>query len=192
MTMGPDLQLAADRVADLLPNIDESLLDDPTPCPDYRVREILGHLDGLTQAFRAAADKEFGPLTDTDPGAALPTLTDGWRDRLPKQLDALVLAWRAESAWAGMTRAGAVDLPGEIAGIVALNELSLHGWDLAVATRQPYAVDEKTARACLSFVQMFTPEDRSPAFGPELPVSADAPVFDQVLAISGRDPNWTP
>ncbi|HVK21206.1 MAG TPA: TIGR03086 family metal-binding protein [Actinokineospora sp.] len=192
MTLGPDLQLSADRVADLVAAIDESVLDDPTPCPDYRVREILGHMDGLTQAFRAAADKELGALTDANPNAALPTLADGWRDRLPGQLDALVGAWRSADAWDGMTRAGGVDLPGQVAGMVALNELTLHGWDLAVATRQPYSVDEKTARACLSFVEQFGDENRAPMFGPALPVAVGAPVFDRVLALSGRDPDWTP
>ncbi|WP_436493841.1 TIGR03086 family metal-binding protein [Actinokineospora sp. HUAS TT18] len=191
MTLGPDLQLSADRVADVIAAIDESTLDDPTPCTEYRVREILGHMDTLTQAFRAAAAKDLGELTDRDPTAAVPTLADGWRDRIPTQLDALVHAWRSPEAWSGMTRAGGVDLPGEVAGIIALNEITLHGWDLAVATRQAYPVDEKSARACLSFVETFG-DDRPPIFGPAVPVAAGAPVFDQVLALSGRNPDWTP
>lgn len=40
-------------------------------------------------------------------------------------------AWKDPAAWTGMTRAGGVDLPGEIAAAVAADELVLHGWDLA-------------------------------------------------------------
>ncbi len=39
-----------------------------------------------------------------------------------------------------MTKAGGVDLPGEVAGLVALDELVVHGWDVARATGQAYDV----------------------------------------------------
>jgi len=40
-------------------------------------------------------------------------------------------AWQEPDAWTGMTVAGPVEMPGEIAGLVALNELVIHGWDVA-------------------------------------------------------------
>ncbi len=43
-----------------------------------------------------------------------------------------------------MTSAGPIEMPGEIAGLVALDELVVHGWDLARATDQPYDVDDAT------------------------------------------------
>ena len=43
-------------------------------------------------------------------------------------------AWQDEPAWTGVTRAGSVDLPGEIAGTVAVHEVVAHGWDIAAAT----------------------------------------------------------
>ncbi|MGH3863138.1 TIGR03086 family metal-binding protein [Actinokineospora sp.] len=186
-----DLKPSADRVAALLPNVDDSTLDGPTPCAEYRVRELLGHLDGLSAAFRAAADKEFGPLTDTDPGESTPKLESGWRERLPERLDALVASWGKAGAWEDMNRAGNVDLPAEVMGIVALNEITLHGWDLAAATSQDYRCDDETAEILLGFVTQFTDEDRGTTFGPALPVPRDAPVFDRVLALSGRDPGWS-
>lgn len=186
-----DLKPSADRVAALLSNVEDSVLDGPTPCTDYRVRELLGHLDGLTAAFRAAADKEFGPLTDTDPGDSTPVLEPGWRERVPDLLDALVASWRQLEAWTGMTRAGNFDLPGEVAGIVALNEITLHGWDLATATGQDYRCDDETAGILFLFVTQFTDESRGTAWGPPVPVADDAPLFDRVLAISGRDPAWS-
>ena len=60
-------------------------------------------------------------------------LVDDWRSRIPRDLAALAAAWRDPEAWTGMTRAGGIDLPGEIAGVVALDELVVHGWDVARA-----------------------------------------------------------
>ncbi|NEE28500.1 TIGR03086 family protein, partial [Streptomyces sp. SID7982] len=42
----PDLGPAARRIAELLGPVDDGALDGPTPCPDYAVRELLGHLTG--------------------------------------------------------------------------------------------------------------------------------------------------
>lgn len=57
---------------------------------------------------------------------------------MPRQLTDLVEAWRDPAAWAGMTEAGGVRMPAEEMGVVALDELVLHGWDLARATGQPF------------------------------------------------------
>lgn len=186
-----DLKPSADRIAAILPHVDDPALDRPSPCTQYRVREILGHIDGLASAFRAAGDKELGPLTNTDPGAATPVLEPGWRERLPERLDALVASWRKPDAWEGMTQAGTVDLPGEVAGVVALSEITLHGWDLAAATGREYRCDGETAAILLDFVMEFTDDNRGTIFGPPVAVADDAPVFDRVLALSGRDPAWS-
>lgn len=124
----PDLEPATRRIAALLGQVDDSRLDSPTPCPDYAVRELLGHLTGLATAFRDAARKDLGASTAVSPDAALPVLDDDWREVLPRRLEEVAAAWRSPDAWTGLTRAGGVELPGEVAGAVALNELVVHGW----------------------------------------------------------------
>ncbi|MFE3148014.1 TIGR03086 family metal-binding protein [Streptomyces sp. NPDC059218] len=188
-----DLEPAAQQIASLLDGIDEQQLDGPTPCPDYAVRELLAHLVGLTTAFRDAARKDFGPTTDTAPDASVPVLGDDWREALPPLLEELVTAWREPAARQGMTRAGSVDLPGEVALLVALDELVIHGWDLARSTGQKYEGDEASLKASLA---MLTPGDDNPRpesiFGPPVPVPADAPLVDRAIAMSGRRPDWKP
>ena len=49
----------------------------------------------------------------------------------------------------GMTEAGGFTFPASEAGKVALNELLVHGWDLARATGQEYSCDDATARASI-------------------------------------------
>ena len=189
---GPiDLAPAADRLMRLIPLVEEDRLDDPTPCRGRTVRELLGHLLGLTLAFRAAAEKDLGPLTDTSPdGDGWPQATGDWPERLAERLPALVTAWYPEDAWRGSTRAGGLDLPAEAAGVVALGELVLHGWDLARALGQPYDCDEESTRVLGIYVEGFDPAGTPGMFAPAVDVAADAEPFDAVLVRTGRDPAW--
>ncbi|MFJ4773232.1 TIGR03086 family metal-binding protein [Streptomyces uncialis] len=142
-----DLTAQAGLVARLAEGVREDQLDAPTPCPDYAVRHLLGHLVSLSVAFRDAARRELGPTTDTSPGSSLPELPADWRAALPGALAEMAEAWRDPAAWEGETRAGGVPLPGAVAGLVAVDELVVHGWDLARATGQEYAPDEAVLRA---------------------------------------------
>ncbi|MBT2443697.1 TIGR03086 family protein [Streptomyces sp. ISL-36] len=188
-----DLGPAAARVARLAAGIGDERLGDPTPCPDYAVRELLAHLAGLSVAFRDAARKDFGPTTNTPPGSALPVLADDWRTALPKALEELAAAWREPGAWEGDTRAGGVDLPAAVMGRVALDELLIHGWDLARATGQEYDAGEEELAVS---EELLTPADGSSGdegfFGPVVRVPKDAPLLDRVIGLSGRHPDWHP
>lgn len=184
-----DFSAAAASLQRTVAGVTDDQLDNPTPCADRRVRQLLGHLVGLTLAFRACADKEFGPLTETAPDDnGWPDAPADWRTALAAQVPALATSWSKPEAWQGMTQAGGMDMPGEVAGMVALDEIVLHGWDLAKATDQTYTVDDTTAEALLGFVSRFSAEGTPGLFGPSVPIEDEAPVLDRVLARSGRDP----
>ncbi|MDG9715127.1 TIGR03086 family metal-binding protein [Streptomyces sp. DH24] len=190
----PDLAAQARIVARLAGGVTDEQLGGATPCPAYAVRNLLGHLTGLAVAFRDAARKDLGVTTDTSPEDSVPDVGPGWREELPKVLDELAGAWRDPAAWTGMTRAGGVDLPGEVAGAVVIDELVIHGWDLARATGQEYEPDPALLRVTLDFVTVAAqePPGENKIFGPAVPVPADAPLLDRVVGLSGRDPGWTP
>ena len=193
MTDHPDLRAAARLTASIVTGVGDEQLDNPTPCDDRNVELLLAHIDGLSQAFAAAAAKDFGPLTDTPPDESGASLGDDWRRRVPAQLAALAEAWSDPSAREGMTRAGGVDLPGEVGALVALDEVVIHGWDLAVATGQPYRPDDATAAVVHGFlVESRKEEVPESLFGPVVDVPADAPTFDHALGLAGRDPDWRP
>ena len=194
----PDLGPVTERVAALLDGVGEDRFDDPTPCPELPVRALLSHLLGLTLAFRDAARKDLGPLTDVspeDPHASVPPLDGDWRGRLRAQLAELADAWRDPAAWQGATRAGGIDLPGEVAGAVALNEVLIHGWDLARATGQPYDVDPDSAAVSVTLLAADADDpaarERGP-FGPAHLVPDGATPLQRAVALSGRSPSWTP
>ena len=187
-----DLAPQAAEVARVIAAVRDDQLTDPTPCTDTSVAAMLDHFVGLTVAFRMGAEKSplaGGPSADAD------HLPADWRERLPQQLDALVAAWAQPSSWEGLTEVAGVRMPAAAMGVVAANEVLVHGWDLAVATGQPYEVDPVVAQACLEFGEGFAagaPEARDQMYGPVVPVPADAPVIDRLLGQTGRDPAWKP
>ncbi|MFJ4003700.1 TIGR03086 family metal-binding protein [Streptomyces sp. NPDC090023] len=188
LDLGPQARIVA-RLAEA---VTDEQLSAPTPCPDSSVRNLLGHLLHLSLAFRDAARKDLGATTDTDPNATVPDIGPGWRADLPKALDELADAWRDPAAWTGQTRAGGVDLPGEIAGAVAADELVIHGWDLARALDLPYTPDLPALASAYGFLQAAAedPNRGDGLFGPVIPVPPEAPLIDRAVGLSGRDPEW--
>ena len=183
-----DLTPACQRTADFLSERDRRTAQRPTPCEKLSLSDLVAHVGGLALAFTAAARKDFGELTDTPPVEGAP-LDEDWRTAYPARLAELAAAWHEPAAWEGMTRAGGVDFPGEVGGMVALTEVVIHGWDVAAATGQDYDVDPATAAAVLPHVTAIAAEGPTEGlFGAAVPVADDAPAVDRIIALSGRDP----
>ena len=189
MSPHPDLTAAARRIAGLVDFVGDDALGRPTPCEGYTVGDLLDHIAGAAVAFTAAAVKQ--PLDGGSRGDAA-NLGEDWRTRIPEEVLGLAEAWRSPDAWTGMTAAGGVDLPGDLAGVVALDELVIHGWDLAKATGQDPAYDGPGLEAVYATVAKFRARGIEGLFGPPVTVPDDAPLLDRILGIAGRDPAWEP
>ncbi len=190
---GPDLTPAAEVVAAVVRGVRDEDLDRPTPCPGPSVATMLVHLAGLASAFTAAARHEPVPGGDQPPAPDAADLDPEFRDSIPVALENLANAWREPDAWTGMTRVGGVDLPREVAGLVAMDEVVVHGWDLARGTGQPYDAPAAAIEAALGFVGPAVagaPDGTPGLFGPPVAVPSDAPALDQLLGLTGRDPQW--
>jgi uncharacterized protein (TIGR03086 family) len=188
-----DFGPATSALVRLVRGVRDDQLTDPTPCPAYTVADLLDHVGGLAVAFRVAAAKEqTGGHEPSGDGARL---EPGFRDRIAHDLETLAAAWTDPTAYEGMTRAGGVDLPGEVAGLVALDEVVVHGWDLARATGQDYDPDETAVLAALDFAAGFEVPDGVPdrgPFGPPVAVPDDARPLDRLAGATGREPGWRP
>lgn len=202
MTTMHDFGPPAKELTRLAAGVKDDQLSAPTPCETYNVGDLLDHLMGLSLAFTWAATKATEPLrvqtgdvAQARPGlGSAANLDPEWRKLLPVRLGELVEAWRDPAAWEGTTQAGGVTLPGEVAGMVAMDELVLHGWDLARATGQPFTCDPASTEVCFRFTTMSAAPGaaREGLFGPVVEVAPDAPLLDRALGLSGRDPAWTP
>lgn len=187
-----DLTPATAMVSRVVRDTADDQLAAPTPCGNATVADLLDHIDGLCQAFTAAAEKDT-TLADQAPVPDGSRLGHDWRDRIPHRLGTLAAAWQADSAWTGMTRAGGVDMPGEVAGSVATNEVLVHGWDLAAATSHEYTAAPELVDAAAAFVAPTAsqnPDGVPGLFGPPVTVPDEAPPLDRLLGMTGRNPAW--
>jgi len=71
----------------------------------------------------------------------------------------------------------------------------VHGWDLAVATGQPYDAEPELVEAARQFVasvQEAPSPPRDGLFGPPVAPPPDASPLASLIALTGRDPSWSP
>jgi uncharacterized protein (TIGR03086 family) len=189
-----ELEPASRALAALVGGVRENQLASPTPCDDTTVAGLLHHIDEtalacILGATKALPDGNTQPLSDT----SLPL--DGWRTRVPERLETLAKAWRDPAAWTGMTQLADFTFPGEVAGLVVLLELVVHGWDLAQATGQPYTCETHLLNAAYAAMQETVtrnPNGIPGVFGAPVKVGQDAPLLDRLVGLSGRDPAWSP
>ena len=191
-----DLLNSTRNLATLVGRVDDGQLDQPTPCPDYTVGDLLDHVGRLAVAFTEAARKERGTNASPPPPGSRTHLAADWRTRIPADLTELGEAWRGGDAWDGDTMIAGAEMPAAVVGAVALNEVVTHAWDLARAIDQPFDVDRETIVGCMEFMgPMSEPAaaaNREPAFGPVVSARGDATPFERLIALNGRDPDWMP
>lgn len=190
-----DLGPAAERVGELVGGITDEHLTLPTPCAKYRVREVIGHVIAVTAGL-CDAGRKVPPVPPFPEPTHIVADLDGigdWRTALTGLLRDLTAVWREPAAWEGMTQGAGFTFPAARAGSIALTELVVHGWDLAVATGLPYRPGTADLELSLAILAE-TAADRQPGgtFDPPVAVPAGAPPLDRVIGLSGRDPSWTP
>ncbi|HEU4348862.1 MAG TPA: TIGR03086 family metal-binding protein [Actinoplanes sp.] len=176
----------------LLLGVTDEDLTAPTPCPEWTVGDLLDHLMGLSWAYAQAARK----LTDA-PGTAGPApppsaanLPAHWRSRMPVLLEELATAWKEPSAWTGTAQAGGVTMPAAELGLVAMNELVMHSWDLAQATGQDFAADPRILEALIEFLARGPDRGTPGFFGPRIDAEDEPALLGRALGLAGRDPSW--
>jgi len=193
----PDLGPATRQLTRLVQGVRDDQLSAPTPCPDYTLGDLLEHVHGLALAFSAAARKQRLPDGPAGPSGDASRLPGDWRTAIADRLAELAQAWHEEGAWEGITRVGGFEGPAEQIGVAAVNELVVHGWDIAKSSDQDVSVDDESAGPCLGFAGVLTGPDGDafrrggPGFGPPVDVPPDAPVLDRLVAANGRQPTWS-
>jgi uncharacterized protein (TIGR03086 family) len=94
-----------------------------------------------------------------------------------------------------MTQAGGRDLPADMIGVIAINEVVVHGCDIAVASGQRVRCPPAAVQAAYAFVRATvadSPQGSPGMFGPPVEWPDDAPLLDRLLGLTGRDPGWRP
>ncbi|MFD7574044.1 TIGR03086 family metal-binding protein [Streptomyces sp. NPDC059810] len=177
------VELAGRTVAAVRPE----QLDEPTPCTEFTVRRLAGHLVAVLR--RIALAGRGGDVT------TLPTVADDLADTAWQE------AWDAavrevEEAWADPAILGRTltlpfgSLPGAAATAVWTSEFTVHTWDVATATGQLPEWDPELVAVSYAAMRRGLPagpRDGAP-FGAAVDVAEDAPAIDRLVAWCGRTP----
>lgn len=172
----------------------------PTPCDEFDVEQLLGHLlFALDRVVSVGRDEPLG-LQDE-----VVTSTD-WPADLAARTAAVEAAWAddarlaadVELPWATMTGAQAIG--------VYVNEVTVHTWDLARALGQDVEFDAAVVATAMEAMERELPmADRTPIwesflagapadmefappFANALALPADASPIDRLVAWNGRRP----
>ena len=157
----------------------------PTPNEGWDVRTLLNHIvAGNLWAAELSAGRtiaEVGARLDGDVLGA---------DPLGAYDASAVVAAAAFEAPGALEAPCAVSygpVPGSVYAGHRFIDVLIHGWDLAVATRQDTRLDPSLGEACFAILEpQFDQLKASGAFGSEVVVSADADPQTRLLAMLGR------
>ena len=188
----PQLTSAAAQAARVARAVTPEQLPDPTPATEWNVQTLANHLvlwSGYNFELRARGGMVSEELQQRDFAA-----DPGWAEDYATRLDRALAAWADPEAWKRELKVGDSSMPATAIAALNLLELVLHGWELAAATGQAFEPDDSVAETVLGLVEEYAGMYRSfpGGFAEAVPVAGDAPAFERALALSGRDPHWTP
>lgn len=176
---------AATWVTDLIRRVDDAQLADPTPCTEFDVAALTQHLVGTVR--RATVIGEGGDFTTVPV-----TGGDYDADTFTDAVDQARAAWADDASLSRLVAVPWGQVPGGGALWGYLNELLVHGWDLAVATGQPAEADPTVVAPVLTAVKGFLPaeirSDDTVPFGAVVDPRPEAGPTEQLANWSGRAP----
>jgi len=186
MMMHPSDQFATvvPAITEIVDRIEPSQLDDPTPCSEFTVHDVLDHMITLGTVF-ARQFRGQEPSEGLAPTARGVVPAAEFRDAMTE----LLAAERSPGAMERTIDAPPGAMDGEaFARFVAFDGL-VHGWDLAVATDQSYDLPSEVVAEVDAFARgaltdelrdgdtFATPTTAPPGSGP----------IDRIAAFSGRE-----
>lgn len=186
------LERALNQTANLIDGLGPEEANLPTPCASWNVDRLVSHLVDDTGKFTTAARGDMPdwsrPVPDLPPGE--------WATEFRTGAARLLDTWRrADRNAPSPTPAGEQLLLRRADQQIA--ELAMHAWDLARATGQQVDLDPEVGSYALEWARRnLRPEFRGSeesgmAFGHEVAVSEDAPVYDSLAGWFGRSPGWS-
>ena len=174
-----------------------------TPCSDFDVHTLAAHLVAVLQRVAVVGRGE-------DPFIA-PHFVTGIADAdLLAAYDAFAAeaatVWADDAVLTNLLTLPWAKLPGAISLMIYVSEVSVHTWDLAVATGQTVAWDDSVLQIAYNAISRGLPTegrmehyDAAAAaavgnagviapFSAVVPTADDAPLIDKLVAWTGRQP----
>ena len=193
--------LAVRTGTDVMAHVTPEVADRPTPCDDFAVRDVAAHLVHVLERV-AALGRGDDPFGVPEVVAADGELAARWAEA----------AHRVQEVWsddAVLDRPMSLPWnqgPGGQILLGYVSEVTVHTWDLATGLGCEPAWDDRPVQVALDGASGLPAEGRMAMFEAiskqmgfdevqvpfkdAVPVAADAPLIDRLVAWNGRDPGW--
>jgi uncharacterized protein (TIGR03086 family) len=170
-------------LSSIVERIEPDQLDNPTPCDNFTVHDILSHMIVLGGSFSYWFRGEDAPALD-------PPAKDGTvpAERFRTTMDDLLAAAASPGASERLISAPVGEMPGDVfARLVAFDGL-VHGWDLASSTGASFEVPPAVIAAVADFARgALTADMRDGDTFKDATTAPDgASPLEQLAAFSGR------
>jgi len=174
------LEQTFEHASGVIGNVRPDQYDNPTPCSEWAVRDLLSHTIGVVSGLGAAAAGD--PRTEF-------ALGDDPAGQFRDAAAAAIVAWRTPGVLDKIVDSGPGPMPGRVLAGINLLDTATHTWDIATATGQPAELPADVAEAALEASRAtISPEIRPGRFGPELSAPTTAGATEQLVAFLGRQP----
>jgi uncharacterized protein (TIGR03086 family) len=173
-------------VTALMAGVRPDQLTDPTPCDEFDVATLMGHLVATVERARVIGE---GGDPHTVPLVVTGVADDDWPHAYDRAIDAMRAVWADDSLLDTVVTVPWGRVPGRAAVFAYLNETLVHGWDLAVATGQPAEADPTLAATALAVAERAIPEAPRGGpipFGPVVEPAEGAGPTERLANWSGR------
>jgi uncharacterized protein (TIGR03086 family) len=167
-------------------------LDDPTPCSDWTVAQVLLHAAGDQHGWASVVGSS--PQPSYDPFAPPAQLTGTVDELVEHAIAAASSAWTRVDASAESVPTPlppVPTLPAELAAAACALDAAVHAWDIAVATGQGSPLRAELAAQLMPAARAVAEPLRGFAYAPALPEQPSDDAAAALLRYLGRDPNWT-
>ncbi len=173
-----------DHTTKVVAGVRADQLDSPTPCRDWKVRELLAHTIGVVMNMgRGAGGAEL-----LDSVNAVP-LADDHGAQFRTEAARTLAAWIAHGP-EGEVDIGAGPMPVSAGLSINVLDTATHAWDIARATGQTPDLPDALATSVLAVShRVVSNEIRAFAgFDPAIALADNASPTDQLVAFLGRRP----
>jgi uncharacterized protein (TIGR03086 family) len=187
---------AVRRSVELVDAVTTHDLTKPTPCGDWTLAELIGHLTAQHHGFAAAARGEGADLAhwSVPPARELAELVDAYRAAADDVTATFAALSDPDTPMALPEITTRVTFPAVQAIGFHLIDYVVHSWDLARSLDVPVDLDDDLVRAALP-IALAIPNGRErlrpgTAFAPALDPAPASSTLDKVLLRLGRSPDW--
>jgi uncharacterized protein (TIGR03086 family) len=180
---------ATEQAAALIRTVRPEQLDHPTPCSEFDVRRLLGHVVGGT--LRIAVVGEGGDGLAVEPFAE-GVEDNGWAAAYDEVRVRVLKAWESDERMTTPVRVPWGEVPGHAALSGYVMEIVTHTWDLAEALGHPHELDPRLAEFALATARKVLPDsrprDEATPFATRREAAAGAGAYGELAAWLGRTP----